>query len=398
MKVIRIPIGKVKPAAYNPRKDLKPGDAQYEAIKRSVLEFGMVDPLVWNKRTGNLVGGHQRYKVLRDEARFTHVDVSVVDLAPAKEKALNVALNKISGEWDESKLEDLLATLNGADLELTGFTMEELTDLTGEEGKAGLTDDDAAPARPARPRTKPGQLYQLGEHRLLCGDATKPTDVARLMGGLSADMVFTDPPYNVDYEGETKARLKIKNDNLSPREFAALLQGAFRSYVGAVKKGASIYVCHSSSRQREFEAALEIAGFSVRAQLIWVKNTFAWGHGRYKFQHEPIFYAHVRGESDAWYGGQNETTVWEERKPAANRLHPTMKPVELILRALRNSSKPDDVVLDLFGGSGSTLIAAEKLGRRAFLTELDPAYCDVIVARWETFTGVKAKGGNRAAV
>ena len=390
MKILRIPISKVKPAAYNPRKDLQPTDAQYVAIKRSLLEFGLVDPLVWNKRTGNLVGGHQRFKVLRDDAKFTHVDVSVVDLPIGKEKALNIALNKIAGEWDSEKLESVLQDLKPADLDLTGFNEGELSEIFGEDGKAGLTDDDDAPARRAKSRTKPGTLYQLGRHQLMCGDATKVDDVRRLMGEQSADMVFTDPPYNVNYEGETKARLKIQNDNLSPDEFAALLDGSFRSYATAVKKGASLYVCHSSSKQREFETALENAGFAVRTQIIWTKSNFAWGHGRYKFQHEPIFYAHVASQSDAWYGDRSQSTLWQENKPAANRLHPTMKPIELIERALLNSSKAGDLVADLFGGSGSTLIACERRGRKARLMEIDPRYAQVIVARWQGYSGKSA--------
>jgi DNA modification methylase len=210
------------------------------------------------------------------------------------------------------------------------------------------------------------------------------------MGGDAADLVFTDPPYNVDYEGYTEERLKIQGDRMTDEQFNRFLEAAFRSCRAVVKRGASLYVCHSSSWQREFQNALEAAGFEVRCQIIWAKNTFAWGFGRYKFQHEPIFYAHVAGEKDPWYGDKSQSTLWEEKKPAANRLHPTMKPVELIERALLNSSKAGDVVVDLFGGSGSTLIACERRGRAARLMELDPRYGDVICQRFQEYTGKDA--------
>src|SRR5450631_860772 len=210
------------------------------------------------------------------------------------------------------------------------------------------------------------------------------------MAGEAADLVFTDPPFNVDYEGYTEKRLKIQGDRMSDADFKRFLEGAFRSCRAAIKPGASLYVCHSSSSQREFQNALESAGLEVRCQIIWAKNTFAWGFGRYKFQHEPIFYCHVAGQSDAWYGDKTQSTLWQEKKPAANRLHPTMKPVELIERALLNSSKAGDLVVDFFGGSGSTLIACERCNRKARLMEIDPRYVDVIVRRWQEYTGREA--------
>ena len=210
------------------------------------------------------------------------------------------------------------------------------------------------------------------------------------MDGSPADLVFTDPPYNVSYDGYTEDRLTIKGDRMSAADFKQFLEAAFRSYRSVVKPGASIYICHSSSWQREFQNALESAGFEVRCQIIWAKNTFAWGFGRYKFQHEPLFYCHIAGEKDPWYGDKTQSTLWQEKKPAANRLHPTAKPVELIERALLNSSKAGDVVADLFGGSGSTLIGCERRGRHARLMEIDPKYCDVIVRRWQEFTGRQA--------
>jgi len=203
------------------------------------------------------------------------------------------------------------------------------------------------------------------------------------MSGAAAHLVFTDPPYNVDYEGYTEDPLTLQGDRMSPERFCEFLATTFGNYRSIVKPGASLYVCHPSSWQREFQNAIEAAGFAVRCQIVWAKNTFAWGFGRYKFRHEPIFYAHVAGQSGAWYGDKSQSTLWEENKPAANRLHPTMKPVELIERALLNSSKAGDVVVDLFGGSGSTLIACERRGRLARLMELDPRYADVICRRYQ---------------
>jgi DNA modification methylase len=207
------------------------------------------------------------------------------------------------------------------------------------------------------------------------------------MGTDMADLAFTDPPYNCDYEGYTDEHMVIQNDRMSESDFKQFLASAFQAYRKIVKRGASLYVCHPSSWQREFQNAIEAGGFEVRAQIIWAKNTFAWGFGRYKFQHEPIFYAHIQGQSDSWYGDKTQSTLWTENKPAANRLHPTMKPVELVERALRNSSKAGDTCADLFGGAGSTLIACERLGRQARIMELDPKYAQVIVIRWQTYTG-----------
>ena len=213
---------------------------------------------------------------------------------------------------------------------------------------------------------------------------------AKLLGDSRADLIFSDPPYNCNYQGYTPEKLKIQGDKMSSVDFRLFLERAFQSCRSAVKTGASVYICHSSSYQREFQNALEAAGFEVRCQIIWSKNTFAWGFGRYKFQHEPIFYGHVAGQKDPWYGDKSQSTLWQEKKPAANRLHPTMKPVELIERALVNSSKSGDLIFDPFGGSGSTMIACEKLGRKSALIEIDPKYTDVIVQRWQEFGGKQA--------
>ncbi len=257
----------------------------------------------------------------------------------------------------------------------------------------GSPDEDSVPPLPQTPTSVPGDLWILGNHKLLIGDATVTWQMwsnGWWQGATRPTSRVHGPPVQRregDYEGYTKDRLKIKGDRMATGEFKQFLEAAFRSCRAAVKPGASLYICHSSSWQREFQDALEAAGFEVRCQIIWAKNTFAWGFGRYKFRHEPIFYSHVAGEKDAWYGNKSQSTLWEEKKPAANRLHPTMKPVELIERALLNSSKAGDIVADLFGGSGSTLIACERRNRKARVMELDPKYADVIVQRWQEYTG-----------
>lgn len=387
------PVARLVPYDRNSRTHT---DAQVAQVAASIIEFGFTNPILVDSKNG-IIAGHCRLRAAQ-LLKLTEVPVIPLDhLSEAQKRAYIIADNKLAelAGWDEEMLKLELGDLRNEEfnLELIGFSQEEIDDLLdlGEEGgKTGLTDDDDAPDVAENPVSRTGDLWILGNHRLMCGDSVVLTDVERLMAGAKADLVFTDPPYNVDYTGYTKEKLKIQSDKMTTEEFVAFLQGTFASYRVLIKPGASMYVCHPSSFQREFQDAIESAGFSVRAQIIWAKNTFAWGFGRYKFQHEPIFYCHVEGESDAWYGDKTQSTLWQEKKPAANRLHPTMKPVELIERALRNSSKAGDRVVDLFGGSGSTMIACEKTGRESALMELDPKYADVIVKRWQDFTGQQA--------
>ena len=362
-------------------------DEQVAQVAASIVEFGWTNPILVGA-DGVIIAGHARVLAARSLGM-----TDLGHLSEAQRRALVIADNKLAlnAGWDEDTLRLEIQELRTDDfhLDLLGFSQEELDSLLEvpdgvEEGK---TDPDAAPKVQEQIVSRPGDLWLLGAHRLLVGDATCQTDVDRLMDGDRADMVFTDSPYNVDYEGYTEEKLKIKGDKMTPEQFKQFLVDVFRSYRTLVKAGASMYVCHSSSWQREFQDALEAADFQVRCQIIWAKNTFAWGFGRYKFQHEPIFYAHVAGESDAWYGDKTQSTLWNEKKPAANRLHPTMKPVELIERALNNSSKRGDLVVDLFGGSGSTLIGCERQGRECRMSEIDPRYADVICRRWQEHTG-----------
>jgi DNA modification methylase len=360
----------------------------------SIREFGFKIPVL-ARSDGEVVDGHLRLKAAR-KLGITEIPVILCDeWTPAQVKAFRLMVNRSVtwADWDEELLREELLALKDLefDLDLTGFEDEELARLlAAQDAIEGLTDENSIPELTETPVCVEGDLRILGDHKLLVGDATRGDHVARLMAGTVADIVFTDPPYNVDYEGYTEQRLKIKGDRMSDAEFKQFLEAAFRSCRTAVKPGASLYVCHSSSWQREFQNALEAAGFEVRCQVIWAKNTFAWGFGRYKFQHEPMFYAHVAGEKDPWYGDKSQSTLWQEKKPAANRIHPTAKPVELVKRALVNSSKAGDIVADLFAGSGSTLIGCERRGRKSRLMEIDPKYADCIVRRYQEYTGKRA--------
>ena len=379
-------IEKPIPYARNPRQIPQ---IAIDKVAASIREFGFRQPIVVDEK-GVIIVGHARL-LGAHKLGLTQVPVHVAaGLTAAQVKAYRLADNRTNQEafWDMEALALELADLrvDEFDLDLTGFNLDEIETLLT-ESTDGLTDDDEAPAVQEFAVTHAGDLWILGNHRLLCGDSTSIDAVKRLMDGHKADLVFTDPPYNVDYEGYTEEKLKIEGDKMSPEEFREFLGSVFSSYVWALKPGASMYVCHPSSWQREFQGALELSDFELRCQIIWAKNTFSWGFGRYKFQREPIFYCHRKGQTDPWYGDKSQSTLWQEKKPAANRLHPTMKPVELIERALINSSKTGDLVLDLFGGSGSTMIASEKNRRHARLMELDPKYCDVIVRRWQEFTG-----------
>lgn len=443
MEIRTLNIDQLVPADYNPRKKLKPGDAEYEKLKRSLQEFGYVDPVVWNERTGHVIGGHQRLQVLIDSGE-TEVQVSVVDLDEDREKALNIALNKISGEWDMAALAELLDELKRTDLDLalTGFDADEVDELFR---KMQTTDDvqeddfnvDAATAGITEPVSKLGDIWQLGRHRLMCGDATILSDVEKLADEKLASMIFTDPPYNVDYTGGTSEQLKIKNDKMKDQAFYQFLYDSFINMFAVTSAGGAIYICHADSEGLNFRKALMDSGWMLKQCIIWIKNAFVMGRQDHHWQHEPILYGWKPGRRHSWYGGRKQSTVikaedgvfvntkgdgfqitfnngiqkvvldvpeynivaaysdevtttWQIEKPLRNGEHPTMKPIKLCARAISNSSRPSDIVLDLFGGSGSTLIACEQLNRICYMMELDPVYCDVIIKRWEEFTGEKA--------
>jgi DNA modification methylase len=392
IQIERWPIERLIPRANNPRTHSR---EQVARIAASIQEFGWTCPVLVGA-DDDIIAGHARL-LAAEKLGMKEVPVILLKhLSPAQRRALVIADNQLAiagAAWDEDLLRVELAILHEEDynLDLVGFDDVELQRLLeAQDASEGLTDEDAVPELPETPTTAPGDLWILGDHKLLCGDATVRADVERLMGSNAADLVFTDPPFNVSVHGYTEKKLTIMNDDMPAEQFQQFLLATFSSYRRIVKPGASMYVCHSSCWQREFQNAMEAAGFEARCQIIWAKNTFAWGFGRYKFQHEPIFYCHVAGQKDAWYGDKSQSTLWEEKKPAANRIHPTAKPVELVERALVNSSKAGDIVADLFGGSGSTLIGCERRGRKARLMELDPRYADCIVRRWQEYTGKQA--------
>ena len=370
------------PADYNPRKDLKPGDAEYEKLKRSIEQFGYVEPVIWNQTTGRVVGGHQRLKVLMDMG-MTEVDCVVVARDEEKEKALNIALNKISGDWDKDKLALLIADLQGADFDvsLTGFEPAEIDALFKDTLKDGVKDDDfdvgAELAQPTM--TKPGDIWTLGRHRLICGDSTKAETYDLLMGNTKANLVITDPPYNVNYEGSAG---KIKNDNMADEAFYNFLLDAYTQMHSAMADDASIYVFHADTEGLNFRRAFADAGFYLSGCCIWKKQSLVLGRSPYQWQHEPCLYGWKKNGKHQWYTGRKETTIWEFDKPKKNGDHPTMKPIPLLAYPIMNSSMSNSVVLDPFGGSGSTLIACEQTDRICYTVELDEKFCDVIVKRY----------------
>ena len=392
MNIQKISIEKLKPAEYNPRKDLKPEDEEYQKIKRSLIEFGYVAPVIVNSDM-TVIGGHQRLKVLK-ELGYTEIECNIVDLDKNKEKALNIALNKISGEWDNDKLEELLAELKGEeiDMDITGFSFDEvdniLKDVTG--SKEDDFDIEQALNEIDEPISKVGDVWILGKHRLMCGDSTQKENVDKLMNNNLADFILTDPPYNVDYEGKTQEALKIENDNMNETEFYNFLLDSFKNMYESAKYGSSIYVFHADTEGLNFRNAFKNVGFKLAQCLVWVKNTFVMGRQDYQWRHEPILYGWKEGAGHYFIDDRKQSTVLEFDKPTRNAEHPTMKPIDLLVYLIKNSSKENQLILDLFGGSGSTLIASEQTKRICYTMELDPKYCDVIVKRWENLTGEKA--------
>ena len=370
------------PADYNPRKDLKPGDEEYEKLKRSIEQFGYVEPVIWNKTTGRVVGGHQRLKVLIDMG-IDEVDCVVVEMDENKEKALNVALNKISGEWDKDKLTLLISDLQAEDFDvsLTGFDAAEIDDLFKDTIQDKIKDDDFdVDAELQNPTiTKLGDVWQLGRHRLVCGDSTVAETYDVLLGEEKVNLVITDPPYNVNYEGSAG---KIKNDNMEDEKFYNFLFDAFTNTEKYMADDASIYVFHADTEGLNFRKAFKDAGFYLSGTCIWKKQSLVLGRSPYQWQHEPVLFGWKKKGKHQWYTGRKESTIWEFDKPKKNGDHPTMKPIPLLAYPIMNSSMSNCLVLDPFGGSGSTLIACEQTDRIARTIELDEKFCDVIIKRY----------------
>lgn len=382
------PLGELIPYARNPRTH---SDVQVAQIAASIREFGWTNPVLVDGDSG-IIAGHGRVLAARKLGLEQVPVIELAHMSDAQKRAYVLADNQLAlnAGWDDELLRLELADLSelGFDLGLIGFGEGELERLLAGE-KAGLTEDDEAPALPEQAITRPGDLWVLGDHRLLCGDATVMADVERVLDGQLADMTFTDPPYNVDYANSPKDKLRgkhrpIMNDNLGSG-FESFLQDACANIL-SVAKGA-VYVCMSSSELHTLQRAFTAAGGKWSTFVIWAKHTFTLGRADYQRQYEPILYGWPAGHDRYWCGARDQGDVWFVDKPARNDLHPTMKPVALVERAVRNSSKSRDIVLDPFGGSGSTMIACEKTGRQARLIELDPRYCDVVVQRWQEWTG-----------
>lgn len=367
-------------------------DAQVAQLAASIREFGFTNPILIDEDNG-IIAGHGRVMAARKLGLDAVPCLRLTHLTEAQRRAYVIADNRLAlnAGWDEDMLRVEFAELQdlGFDLDLTGFDSKELDALLAEPLEAGLTDDDAVPDAPEEPTTQPGDLWQLGKHRLLCGDSTSIDAVDRLMDGGKADMVFTDPPYGMSYGGgRTKRHDMIKNDDAQDADLITLVRDAVQCAVAASKPGASAYVCFTWRTYAEFESALNGAGLSVSNCIVWDKKSIGLGNAHYRPQHEFMFYC----KGDDWRGGKGESDIWAMSRGATGEyVHPTQKPVELLERALNNSSKAGDVVIDSFGGSGSTLIACEKTGREARLMELDPKYCDVIIKRWEDYTGKTAE-------
>lgn len=380
-------IDELIPADYNPRKDLKPGDAEYEKLKKSLQTFGYVEPVIWNKTTGNIVGGHQRLKVLK-EFGLTEIECVVIEIDEAKEKALNVALNKISGEWDKDKLMLLIDDLRVSDLDVTftGFDVSEIDDLFRDSVEGDIKDDDFdVDEELSKPVfSKLGDVWKLGRHTLVCGDSTKSETYNKLLEGKKANLVVTDPPYNVDYKG---AAGKIKNDNMEDSNFYRFLFDAFKNIESNMTDDSSIYVFHADTEGLNFRKAFNDAGFYLSGTCIWKKQSLVLGRSPYQWQHEPVLFGWKKKGKHEWYTGRKESTIWEFDKPKKNGDHPTMKPIALLAYPIMNSSVSNSIVLDPFGGSGSTLIACEQSDRICYMVELDEKFCDVIINRYIELLG-----------
>jgi site-specific DNA-methyltransferase (adenine-specific) len=382
-----IQIDALIPYARNSRTH---SDAQVAQIAASIKEFGFTNPVLIDGG-GGIIAGHGRVLAAR-KLGLTDVPCIRLDhLTDAQKRAYVISDNRLAlnAGWDMEMLKVEFADLQelGFDLELTGFDLDEINELLAPVGTEGLTDPDDAPPLPENPRTVPGDIWVMGKHRLLCGDSTSVSDLEKLTDGQLVDMWLTDPPYNVAYEGKTKDALKIKNDEMGDDQFRQFLRDAYTAADTVMKPGAVFYIWHADSEGYNFRGAAQDAGWKVRQCLIWKKSSMVMGRQDYHWKHEPCLYGWKEGAGHLWAADRKQTTILEFEKPSRNGEHPTMKPVALFEYQLLNNTKGGDQVLDSFGGSGTTLIAAEKNGRVARLMELDPKYCDVIVKRWQDFTG-----------
>lgn len=415
LQIKMLPVSELAPYAKNPRNN----DGAVDAVAASIREFGFKVPIILD-RNNEIVAGHTRLKAAK-RLGLTEVPCIIADdLTPEQVRAFRLADNKVAelAEWDfETLAQEMEALADDFNMEDFGFDMSEFET----EEQPEVVEDEGEPEHVATICQK-GQVWQLGEHRLMCGDSTKAEDIAKLMNGEQADMVVTDPPYNVAYVGKTADALTIQNDSMSSRNFYQFLYDAFVEISKAIKPGGAIYVWHASMESINFIASFQAAGFYLSQMLVWNKNTLVLGRNDYHWKHEPCLYGWKEGAAHYFTPDRTQSTVIEDKpninqmskdelktlckqllepqvpvsvidedKPAASEDHPTMKPIKLFARQIANSSRPGEIVLDTFGGSGTTIMAAEQLNRKARLMELDPHYCDVIIARWEKFTGLQAE-------
>jgi DNA modification methylase len=402
LSIKQVALDSIHPDPTNPRRI---SAKELEALTRSIREFGLIDPVICRRETRAVIGGHQRLLAARKLGLKT-VPVIFLDLSDAKAKLLNIALNKISGEFDEELLGQLLASLNDSpdlDLSLSGFDDKEIDlllkglEVRGKRDRPETIDLDATlRAAYENPRAQVGDLFLLDEHRLLCGDATKAEDVERLLGGLRPQMAFTDPPYNVSlgsHGGRQRgqSRRALKNDALAPDAWETFCRGWATSLIGNVD--GALYICMSTKEWPTVSRILAEAGGHWSDTIIWAKDRFVLGRADYQRGYEPIWYGWREGAKRLFRGGRGQSDLWEIPRPEESLLHPTMKPLALIEQAIENSCKTGDTVLDLFLGSGSTLVAAERTGRVCAGLELDEHYCSLAIARWEAFTGKSATKG-----
>ncbi len=391
MKVQSLPISDIKPYEQNPRKN----NAAVAGVMRSIQEYGFQQPLVLDVNH-EVVVGHTRLKAA-DALGMTEVPCVVAEgLTDEQVKAYRIMDNKSGevAEWDYDLLKGEVYDLMELDfdLDLTGFSEVDLQELglLDPEVNEGLVDEDEVPDAPANPTTVNGDVWLLGSHRLMCGDSTSFEDLSRLMDNRKADMWLSDPPYNVKYEGKTKEALTIQNDAMDDQDFRQFLTDAFSAADSVMKAGAVFYIWHADSEGYNFRGAAKDVGWHVRQCLIWKKHVMVMGRQDYHWKHEPCLYGWKAGSGHLWASDRKQTTILEFDRPMRSTDHPTMKPVELIEYQMLNNTKGADAVLDSFGGSGTTLIAAEKNGRECFTMEVDPKYCDVIIKRWEAYTGKEA--------
>lgn len=383
------PLTAIQPYEHNPRINKKAVDA----VAHSLRTFGFRQPIVVDSE-GIIVCGHTRFKAAQ-LLNLAEVPVHVAtDLTPEQTKAYRIADNKSAelAEWDMDLLPIELSDLQtgGFDMESIGFDTDELVRLLDTDINDGHTDPDEVPDIAEETLTQPGDIWQLGTHRLLCGDSAQSDSYARLLNGETADLLLTDPPYNVAYQGGTANALTIANDDMDAASYHQFLVDCLGAAAAVMKPGGSFYIWHADTYGGTVRAACDAVALPVRQCLIWKKNTLVLGRQDYQWMHEPCLYGWKPGATHNWLGDRRQTTVLEHDKPQRNGAHPTMKPVALLVEQMRNSSRPGERVLDPFGGSGSTLIACEQTGRHARVIELDPHYCDVIIKRWEHFSGKQA--------